>query len=60
MEIIKLGELPEEKVYEAKCSNCGTQVRFQHKEGKVHYDQRDGNSIEVQCPLCSKPIYKAL
>ena len=59
MEIIKRGKLPL-KEYEAKCSYCGTEVRFHEKEGKITYDQRDGNFITVLCPICHSRINKNL
>lgn len=55
MKIIKQGILPAERTYEATCSNCHTEFEFQEKEGKVTFDQREGNSfITVNCPLCDK------
>jgi uncharacterized protein with PIN domain len=57
MKIIKQGELPEEKEYSATCSNCKTEFEFLRKEGKVHFDQRDGNSVVVKCPLCQKSCW---
>lgn len=60
MEILKKGTPPAEKEYEATCRNCGTEVRFKQHEGKVVYDQRDGDYITVKCSVCSRDINKAL
>jgi hypothetical protein len=60
MEIIKKGCLPEERIYEATCSYCKTQIRFFQGEGIIINEQRDGSYICVQCPLCKKDIYKSI
>lgn len=51
MEIIEEGRLPEDKVYEGRCYHCNTRARFKRSEGKLVYDQRDGDYVEVKCPL---------
>lgn len=56
MEIIERGTPPEEKVYEGRCMNCKTKVRFKRSEGKVTFDQRDGNFVTVKCPVCRHAI----
>jgi len=60
MEIIKRGTPPGEKIHEATCNSCKTEVRFKESEGKITYDQRDGNYVTVMCPVCNSLIYKAL
>lgn len=56
MEILKRGTPPPERVYEAVCRVCETEFRFQRSEGKVEYDQRDGNFIQICCPVCGQPV----
>lgn len=59
-EILKRGELPEERKYQGTCSNCKSEIRFGHGEvNHSHsYDPRDGVSIfEATCPVCSKKMY---
>ena len=51
MEIIKAGSLPSDVMYTTTCPNCKTQFRFQAVEAKTVYDQRDGNYLEITCPL---------
>lgn len=58
MEIIKKGTPPEEKIYEAECSKCKSVLRFKQSEGKITYDQRDGNLITVKCPVCGESVHK--
>jgi len=60
MKIIKKGNIPDEKIYQAKCYNCKTEIEFVQKEGVVTRDQRDGDFITVQCPLCGCGIHTAL
>jgi endogenous inhibitor of DNA gyrase (YacG/DUF329 family) len=60
MEIIKRGTLPSERQYSGTCSTCGTQVKFKEGEARFHSDQRDGDFITVDCPVCGKIIYGTL
>ena len=53
MEIIKRGTLPSEREFFCTCHICKTEYKFKQAEGKVTYDQRDGNLISVTCPVCS-------
>ena len=57
MEIIKKGKNPSDNEYTGECLNCGTKVKFKRHEGKLHNDQRDGDCVEVICPLCKNSIY---
>lgn len=56
MKIIKPGSLPEERSYTATCYHCGAIVEFKRKEARIFSDQRDGTSLTVACPTCTKPI----
>lgn len=51
IEITKRGKLPEVK-YSFKCNNCKTEFTATIQDGMVHRDQRDGDSIIVECPVC--------
>ena len=57
MEILKKGQIPGDKIHEGSCHLCETRVRFKQSEGKVTYDQRDGNFVTVICPICNGPIH---
>jgi uncharacterized protein with PIN domain len=57
VEIISRGTPPEEKPHEATCRNCSTQIRFLRREAKYISDQRDGDYLEVTCPVCSRTIF---
>jgi len=52
MKILKEGKLPQEKTYTATCRDCKTVFEFKQKEAKMNYDQRDGNYLSVNCPVC--------
>ena len=60
MKIIKRGSLPEEKVYQATCNVCKTEVEFERKEAKYHSDLHNGDCLEMACPVCTHAIYKAI
>lgn len=60
MEILERGKLPSEKEYICTCRNCKTRFKFKQSEGRIHYDQRDGNHIEVYCPVCLYQVTTAL
>lgn len=59
MEIIEQGQLPEEKEYTAKCSNCQTKFKFQAKEALGRNCNRNESYLSVICPYskCGKQMY---
>lgn len=50
MEIVKLGVIPENIMYQGVCSRCKCIVRFKQREGTVTSDQRDGDYVSILCP----------
>lgn len=52
MEILRRGTPPEEKKYECTCRNCTTFFKFMRKEAKYISDQRDGDCLVIDCPIC--------
>lgn len=56
MRIIKEGKIPEEQEIKATCRYCGTQFAFYRKEATYISDQRDGDYLDIQCPLCKKSV----
>lgn len=50
-EIINQGSLPSEKVYTVTCSHCKTLFKFKQDEAKYVSDQRDGDFLQITCPL---------
>ena len=57
MKIIVHGKLPEEYEYRCICSHCRCVFEFKQKEANTVYDQRDGNSLTIDCPTCKKTVY---
>lgn len=51
MRIVKEGKLPGEQEYRATCRRCGTLFVFLQSEAVLKGDQRDGDYLEVACPL---------
>lgn len=60
MKIIKLGRDPSETPVHGRCNNCGTEVEFELGEGTITNDQRDGDFVTVQCPVCQRKIHSAV
>ncbi len=57
MKVIKQGKLPGDKEYRTTCRNCKTEFSFVAKEANYVSDQRDGDCLQVSCPLCKLFIY---
>jgi len=57
VKIIKRGQAPEEKTYRSTCRNCLTIVEFKRRDAKFTADQRDGDYLSVDCPVCAHRIY---
>lgn len=60
MRIIKKGIKPEEKIHRVTCHHCKTEFEFSVAEGKITYDQRDGDSVSISCPNCSVTCYSLI
>lgn len=56
IEIIKSGELKEEKQYTATCRSCGCVFRFQRRDAMFKLDQRDGDYLSLPCPECFETV----
>jgi hypothetical protein len=57
MKIIKEGKMPEERIYKHVCITCGTVFEFAKKEAQYILDQRDGDSLQISCPICNNYCY---
>ena len=60
MFIIKRGKKPEDTVNRGTCNRCRTEVEFRRSEGEVTHDQRDGDFVSVDCPVCGHKIHSQL
>lgn len=56
VEVLKRGESPGNRVYEVTCRVCHSELRFKEFEGEYHRDQRDGDFLSIQCPVCKRPV----
>lgn len=56
MKILERGTPPEDRVYVSTCRNCKSKIEFLQSEGRIYYDPRDGNFIQVLCPVCCASI----
>jgi len=54
VEIISKGIPDAERKYFATCSKCKTSFSFKKGEARLVYDRRDGNYLEIACPVCPR------
>lgn len=52
VEIIKRGELKQNRKREWTCRECDTKFKFLESDAERIGDQRDGAALKVPCPLC--------
>jgi len=60
MKILERGQIPNEQLYEIRCTKCRTLFQFQQQEAKYHSDQRDGDYLMIDCPVCKEPASTAV
>jgi S-adenosylmethionine/arginine decarboxylase-like enzyme len=53
MEIIKQGKIPDEHLY-GTCGYCKSEIKANHDELSMVYDQRDGTLGSGECPVCQR------
>lgn len=54
VEILRKGIPDAERKHYATCNKCKTSFSFQRKEARLVEDRRDGDYLEIQCPVCSR------
>lgn len=59
VEIIREGSLPGDREHTTDCRNCQTKFRFKRSEAKFTPDQRDGDALVIDCPLCGQSAWVA-
>lgn len=52
IEVLKRGVTEDEKVYEAVCFSCKSHLRFKRSDAEYVSDQRDGDYLKINCPVC--------
>jgi RNase P subunit RPR2 len=55
--VLQVGQKPSERIYTAMCRSCDSQLRFKASEAKTTFDQRDGDFVSVECPVCSDRVH---
>jgi len=56
MRIIHRGKPINEKVYEKMCYKCKSVIEFSGGEARRRSDQREGDYLEIECPVCGDKI----
>ena len=51
MKILRLGVLPQKKVYETTCSHCKTHFSFLQEEAKLSESRFGEKTLTVVCPM---------
>lgn len=52
MEVLKEGMHPDDRSAVFNCRDCDARLRGKMSEGKLVHDHRDGDFIQMVCPLC--------
>lgn len=55
MKIIKIGTVPQDKIYQSTCNQCKTEFEFKQSEGRMTND-RNEMVLLVECPVCKKTL----
>lgn len=59
MKIIRRGQKPEQRTHQHTCRECSTVFEFEQHEAKLVFDQRDGDFLQIKCPVCGTQCAKA-
>lgn len=60
IEIIQRGTLPGERQHQTRCGACQTIFSFGETDARRISDQRDGDYLTLPCPVCQRPVNKAV
>lgn len=58
MKVLERGQVPEERVYKARCMRCKSLLEFQRHEARFTPCQKDGDFLTVTCPVCGAEVNK--
>lgn len=58
--IISEGVPPCQVEHQVQCNQCKTVFAFTIREAKMHYDFRDGDYMEIACPVCNGAVTKSV
>lgn len=54
--IIKRGRPPAERLFEVTCRCCRSEIEFVRGAARTSRDQRDGDFLFIDCPVCLATI----
>lgn len=57
MKIITRGQIPEDRVFRFECLRCRTVFEASRRECQYISDQRDGDALRYNCPVCTAACY---
>jgi RNase P subunit RPR2 len=57
IKVIRRGHLPQNDQFDATCRKCHSEIQFLRSDGRFTSDQRDGDFLTVDCPVCGDPIH---
>jgi hypothetical protein len=60
LKIIKRGTIPADRAYRVTCRNCETEFEFLRSEAELVPDQRDGDYLTSDCPMCHEECTTAI
>lgn len=56
VEIIERGVPRGQPTFTTRCSGCDSKLKVSKGDGKLTFDQRDGDYVTVSCPVCQKSM----
>jgi RNase P subunit RPR2 len=56
VKILKRGLAPESRIHNGSCRNCQTEIEFEAREAQRVNDQRAGDFLQIDCPICQHKI----
>jgi RNase P subunit RPR2 len=60
IEVVSVGnKQPENRAYRRSCNNCGSLLQFKRKDARYVNDQRDGDAVVIDCPVCGAEVWTA-
>lgn len=59
IEILNRGQLPQDVTYRVTCKCCNSLLRFKRSDADLRHDQRDGDFLAIECPVCHLSVYVA-
>lgn len=60
MKIIQRGTPPTEREWNFYCANCRTIFECLQGEGHFASDQRGGDTLTIQCPVCDRTCFGSM